>query len=148
MKKILLYIWQLPQNILGIILRIVFFFIYGEPEAGEYNGIKFLYYDMCRNGISLGDQVLMGKMFRDDETDNRHEYGHTRQSLYLGPLYLILIGLPSFIGNIYDQCLHTVERGWSYERSYWWYYNQPWERWADMLGKAGRTLNKKDYGNE
>lgn len=31
------------------------------------------------------------------DTTVRHEWGHTRQSLILGPLYLIVIGIPSII---------------------------------------------------
>lgn len=52
-----------------------------------------------------------------------HEWGHTRQSLYLGPLYLLIIGLPSIIWAM----IHTPNS----KKSYYFFYT---ERWADKLG--------------
>ena len=52
----------------------------------------------------------------------RHEYGHHVQSTYLGPLYLIIIGIPSVIGNILHRFIKFN------------YYKQPWEAWANRLG--------------
>ena len=48
-------------------------------------------------GISLGTYILMSTTSYKDKRNRtkKHEYGHSRQSLYLGPLYLIIIGLPS-----------------------------------------------------
>ena len=64
-----------------------------------------------------------------------HEYGHTFQSLLLGPLYLFVIGLPSFIWA----GLPTFEklrrkRGISYS----WLYT---ERWADRNGRIFAKLD-------
>jgi len=50
-------------------------------------------------GISLGMFIIINGN-RDDywaSTTKVHEYGHTLQSLILGPLYLFIIGIPSFI---------------------------------------------------
>ena len=52
-----------------------------------------------------------------------HEWGHTRWSLYLGPLYLLIIGLPSIIWAM----IHTPYS----KRSYYWFYT---ERLADRSG--------------
>lgn len=76
-------------------------------------------------------------MNREDQEDGmRHEYGHTIQSRYLGPLYLLVIGLPSILGNIWDRINHKT---WMYSKSCQWYYNQPWEKWADLLGRVDRN---------
>jgi len=45
-----------------------------------------------RDGVSLGLFI-----FSPDEGLMTHEYGHTYQSLLLGPLYLIVVGIPSAI---------------------------------------------------
>ena len=67
-----------------------------------------------------------------------HEQGHQKQSRYLGWFYLIIIGLPSLLGNIYDRVAH---KDWSSKDSIKWYYNQPWEKWADHLGGVKRWQN-------
>ena len=65
-----------------------------------------------------------------------HEYGHTVQSLMLGPLYLILIALPSALWCSLPYCKKKRERkGISY-------YSFFSEKWADRLGEKvlGRSL--------
>lgn len=56
-----------------------------------------------------------------------HEWGHTRQSMYLGWLYLLAIGLPSLLwAFVYDS-------GWNVS-----YYDFYTEKWADKLGGVKR----------
>lgn len=118
--SVLLYIWQLPQNLLGLLL-IHLFHCTKNLDYWVTSSKKM-------TGISLGRYVIVRKnMVRDIVV--KHESGHQRQSLMLGPLYLILIGLPSIIGNI----VHRMVGG-------GWYYKQPWERWADYLGGVRRYL--------
>ena len=58
-----------------------------------------------------------------------HEYGHTAQSLLLGPLYLPVIGLPSLVwAELPTLRRYRARRGVSYY-SFW-----P-ERWANRLGE-------------
>lgn len=131
MKEILLYIWQLPQNLLGLILLL---FYKHEKEYHRLNGRTFYYTDEMRSGISLGNYIIMNR--EDKEDGMKHEYGHTIQSRYLGPFYLLVIGLPSILWNIIDSLIVTRLIG--YERSYWIYYSMPWEAWADKLGNVKR----------
>lgn len=114
MKFLMLWIWQMPQNILGLLLT---------PLARyDYNTAVYVW--SLKSGVSLGNYIFVN----GDCTVKtiQHERGHQKQSLYLGPLYLILIGLPSLLGNL----LHRV---WKFD-----YYKQPWERWADYLGGVVR----------
>ena len=71
----------------------------------------------------------------DIEDGMKHEYGHSIQSRILGPAYLLIIGIPSLLGNIYDR---VFNKEWKYSKSCRWYYNQPWEKWADKLGGVDR----------
>lgn len=131
MKEVLIYIWQLPQNLIGLILLL---FYKHEKEYHRLNGRTFYYTDEMRSGISLGNYIIMN---RDDKEDGmRHEYGHSIQSRYLGVIYLLVIGLPSILWNIIDAIIITPIVG--YERSYWIYYGMPWEAWADKLGNVKR----------
>ena len=115
MKNFLLYLWQLPQNLLGLI---VIAFTKAEKKGDVYvaEGYRF--------GVSLGNYIIFGGFF--NSTDRKHEKGHQKQSLYLGPLYLIIIGLPSVTGNLLNRVIRFD------------YYRQPWEHWADVLGGVKR----------
>ena len=97
------------------------------------------------SGISLGNYIIMNR--EDKEDGMRHEYGHSIDSRRWGPLYLIVIGLPSILGNIYDRIFH---KKWKYSDSCEWYYNQPWEKSADKNGGVDRAayienLRKRGY---
>lgn len=124
--KVLLYIWQLPQNILGL-----FCSLGGERRAWKRDDGVFIFYTkpFFHSGVSLGNYIIVDSIVPTHIDTIKHETGHQKQSLYLGWLYLIIIGLPSFIGNIYSRIKHKDNE---------WYYNQPWEHWADKLGGVER----------
>jgi hypothetical protein len=75
-------------------------------------------------GVSLGKYIIVSEDFSDDTI--MHEYGHCKQSMYLGWLYLPIIGLPSLIWNCV--CQYT-------NKDYYWFYT---EKWADKLGEIKR----------
>lgn len=122
-KNILLYIWQLPQNILGLLFLL---FLKGEKKHKLY-GITFYVAKGFSGGISLGKYIIMGFM---TEKKIRHEYGHCVQSKWLGPLYLIIIGLPS-ICWVGIHRLKCVAERWEY----WEFYT---ESWADKIAGVKR----------
>ena len=144
-KEILRAFWQLPQNIIGT-------FLVCSKGFSEWftcnDGEKVTVYyrsSMMGSGISLGDYIILDPIYKEfkekfpsskliPNTVN-HEHGHQKQSRILGPLYLIVIGLPSILGNIFSRLFHSK---WSQEKSDKWYYNQPWEKWADKLGGVVR----------
>ena len=89
--KRLLFIWQLPQIVVAAVLRMLY--RTGRPVA-RVNEIKIYTWKLSQ-GISLGNTIIVGT--HKSPRMIRHEYGHTKQSKVLGPLYLILIGLPSIV---------------------------------------------------
>ncbi len=124
MKKFLYYAlqwtWGLPQNLLGLILWLC---CKGEVQP-SFHGAKV---KRWRIGGSLG----MG-MFLFLGTGSRrvlvHEYGHSIQSVILGPLFLLVIGLPSLLWAGLPVFEHyRTSRG----KSYYCFYP---ERWANHLG--------------
>jgi len=133
MKELILYLWQLPQNLIGLLMLLWY---RHEKVYHRLNGRTFYFTEEMPSGISLGNYIIMNR--EDKEDGMKHEYGHTIQSRMLGPLYLLVVGIPSLCGNMYDRLFHTEERGWSYRESYEWYYNQPIEAWADKLGRVTR----------
>jgi hypothetical protein len=133
--------WQFPQMLLGIILVKI---TGAEKRVCKTKGgreIIWYQYDKDKNrftrfisGVSLGRYIILPY---ENETDIKHEYGHSVQSLYLGPLYLLAVGLYSAVFcNLWDRLFH---KAWpAYDRLYWYYKTRWAERWADRLGGAER----------
>lgn len=132
-KLIVLFIWQLPQNLVGLIVKLVNL----KKITYEYSNctldLNIAYIKpLFDSAVSLGrfilaDDRIKNRSQKEKERCISHEIGHTYQSKYLGPLYLIVIGLPSLIGNL-------LHRAGVFKN----YYAQPWEKWADKLGKVER----------
>ena len=131
-KDVLMYLWQLPQNLLGLILITLY---KNAKRVDDFEDVNVYVTDKMPSGISLGKYIILNPFCLENETTIKHEYGHCLQSKILGWFYLIVVGLPSLLGNIYDRLFHS---DWDYEKSMKWYYNQPWEKWADELGGVER----------
>ena len=88
--------WGLPQTILGAALYLK----HRNAEHFDYRGARATVWN-GHAGISLGKFIFVPKSAAKDDSEFllNHEYGHTIQSLILGPLYLPLIGAPSFAWN-------------------------------------------------
>lgn len=91
MKKIGLYLWQFPQNLLGLL----FLLVLRHRLVHTQDGRRFYVARAMRGAISLGDYIILseGSVRRKPVYD--HEYGHTVDSRRWGWLYLPVIGLCS-----------------------------------------------------
>ena len=99
--RALLMFWELPQNIIGSLL-FVFFAVFSDSVILDDDDSLEMYSPMMRGAISLGifrvyAYKYLGNGARYVELVRKHEKGHRQQSKWLGPLYLIVIGLPSLI---------------------------------------------------
>ena len=122
--EVLKFLWQLPQ-----IMAAFIYFLYLDCKGGivstcSYKDANVVIKRKYGGCVTLGDHIFLSP--RASENTIRHEYGHTRQSLILGPLYLIVIGIPSII---WAATHHVIAPSKSYD----WLYT---ERWADKLGGA------------
>ena len=123
--RILLWVWQLPQNIVGVIYGAI---LLSRAEVFVVDrGVEYNIVPSFPGGISLGEYVIVNAYFLDNPHMWLHEYGHCRQSAILGPLYLLAIGLPSLIWA----ALYKPEKG-----NYYDFYT---EKWADKLGGVNRN---------
>ena len=124
--QIILTIWQLPQIIVGDFVQAI---MAGNCVCVWKNNRVYIYSQKMRGGISLGNVVILNThYFNDgDEKTEDHEYGHARQSLYLGPLYLLVIGIPSILWAAF------------YNGTAYGYYQFYTEKWADRLGNVIRS---------
>jgi hypothetical protein len=126
MKEFLWWIWQLPQHVLAYFLML-YFSITGGFSRRRYTGMYgvILFWVKKPIGISLGEYIFLYEGNHDNPEVQWHEYGHTIQSRMLGPLYLIVVGLPSITMNILSRW-KVIDPTRYYER---------WpESWADRLG--------------
>lgn len=124
MKDVLLYFWQLPQNCLGLLLRLFY-----KGNDSDDKGLVIVRRSLkMQGGISLGRYIIVNQFARDKTL--YHEIGHCKQSRMLGPLYLFVIGIPSLIwAGLY---------GWVIDAKKHSYYDFYTEKWADKLGGVER----------
>ena len=118
--------WGIAQTLVG---AAVLLFNLGKPHR--------LYHGAVVTEWSSGSSVSLGMFIFLSERTNPatkqkllvHEYGHTLQSLMLGPLYLIVIGLPSILWAGLPCCKkHRRTKQISY-------YSLYSEHWANRLGE-------------
>ncbi len=96
--------------------------------------------------VFVTDSPYFAEKFKDeiplDELNSRllvHEYGHTVQSLILGPLYLIIMGIPSTLwGFLPNLARKRREQGISY-------FSFFTEKWANYLGE--KVTKKPSMGD-
>lgn len=133
MKKALFYLvqftWGLAQNLVGLIGYLV---LYRKcrHERFENAFITLIDSDKPFGGVSLGIFIFInGKKDEDWLHDTRiHEYGHTIQSLVLGPVWPLVIAIPSVIWcNFPPLCKYRKEKNVSYYALYC-------EGWANLWG--------------
>ncbi|MDR3293282.1 MAG: hypothetical protein LBT20_04165 [Clostridiales bacterium] len=105
---VLQWTWGILQNLIGFLYSLK----YRKNRRAWYHGAYVVYVDDWLGGLSLGMFVFATEI--SDKTCARyleagvtldekrqsatvtHEFGHTLQSILLGPLYLIVIGIASF----------------------------------------------------
>lgn len=110
------FIWELPQNLIGILVKLVFI-KYGKREVETIRqGTCEIQNWSMYSGISLGWWQFTHK--NADKNTASHEVAHSIESVVLGPLYLVLIGLPSIMwaGIIWPYFMH--------DKSYYWFYTE------------------------
>ena len=130
------YIWQLPQNIIGslykefiskdIITRINY-------DASIYE----CYLTRGGGGLTLGRFIFVNQHFTDLEETILHEIGHVKQSRILGPLYLIIIGIPSISWAGLRRLIPALKK-----INYYWFYTENWANKLMGLNKYGKLEDK------
>lgn len=134
--RLLLYIWELPQNVLGLIF-LMYFKSKKNNLTFERKGTRL--FVKAPIAISLGSYIfwnldLENKIFILNNVNKQHEYGHSIQSIILGPLYLAIIGITSSLRAAFARYYFTKHKcRWMN------YYKGFPENWADKLAKVDST---------
>ena len=99
--------WGLPQTLIGAALYLA----HRKEDHFDYKGATATSWNR-EGAVSLGKFIFVPR--RAGGQAGRflleHEYGHTLQSLILGPFYLLVVGFPSLIGCRLP--LHDHRREW------------------------------------
>ena len=132
--------WGLPQTVVGFGV----FLAHARRPHARFHGAVVTTWE-SHKALSLGPFVFLhgpdagpDVLARVDRSLLVHEYGHTLQSLILGPAYLAVIGLPSALWLNAPPLVARRERTGS---SYYAFFT---ERWANHLGE--RTLGEPAPG--
>jgi len=132
------FTWGLPQNLVGGIAWLLLRKKYRQ-ERFHYSFVTYMTADGFQ-GSTLGMFIFMSSERSESWVhDVRiHEYGHTIQSLVLGPLDLLVTGIPSAVWF----SLPVLKR---YRRRkqvpYTWFYTESWaNRWGQQWA-SDRILN-------
>ena len=124
--------WGLPQTLAGAALYL-WYRHKGCPHF-RYQGARAVIWTRDAGSMSLGMFLFLHPTWKPyDHRLLSHEYGHTIQSLLLGPLYLPAVGLPSILwaGLPYFQRLRVNKH-----RSYYSVYPENWaNRFGDRFAK-------------
>jgi len=89
--------WGIIQNILGILLFVILTIIKPNRTRKYYHGAIISYWRFSFS-MGLGMFIFFGHSNQDEEYQKQvlvHEYGHTIQSIILGPLFFFLVAIPS-----------------------------------------------------
>ena len=129
-------IWQLPQNLIGslykefiskdIITRINY-------DASIYE----CYLTRGGGGLTLGRFIFVNQHFTDLEETILHKIGHVKQSRMLGPLYLIIIGIPSISWAGLRRLIPALKK-----INYYSFYPENWANKLMGLNKYGKLEDK------
>ena len=133
-------VWGLPQTLAGACVYLA----HKSCPHFRYHGAIVTVWERYGKGLSLGPFIFACP--RDpgnpdagpDERLVVHEYGHTVQSLIFGPLYLLVIGLPSLVWSNAPALKRSRSKN---KTSYYSFYP---ERFANWLGE--RVLKRPSMG--
>lgn len=119
--------WGLPQTLAGAALYLA----HRGDRHFDWRGTRATAWDRPA-GVSLGRFIFVPKSKANDSFLLDHEYGHTIQSLMLGPFYLLLVGLPSLL---WSRLPYFARKRKQSGKSY---YSAPFEKSANQLASRAR----------
>ncbi|MGM9550090.1 MAG: hypothetical protein ACI3V5_09635 [Faecousia sp.] len=141
MKTFLYRLWQCTWGCIQTVLGFLVFLHHRNEKHYSYHGAIITQWS-SKSSVSLGMFVFvtaeplfyvkLKEEYSKEELLGRlqvHEYGHTIQSLIFGPLYLIVMGIPSTLWGFLPN-LNRKRR--EKQISYFSFFT---EKWANILGE-------------
>ena len=126
---IIQFTWGLPQNLAGLMVFLFLFLINPKRKIEYFHGAVVSYWKFG-SSMTLGMFIFYGHWVHEENYAKAiliHEYGHTIQSLMLGPLFSPVVGFPSMWAHI------PIFEKWRGEGRYS-YFDLYCEKWANYEG--------------
>lgn len=125
-RNLILFIWQLPQHLLAILYIGYLVMMCKDLDVDSRYKQAIVIPCVMRGAVTLGCYVFVGLNSEYRKTV-KHELGHTIQSKILGPLYLIVIGIPSITYCGLRRIFPSLRK-----KNYYDFYT---EKWANNLSE-------------
>ena len=129
LKDFLFYLWELPQNILGLFVIIFTKAWYSTAWDDCYFTKKI------NHAVTLGTYTIVPRSEYNNISVLWHERGHRKQSKKYGWFYLLIVFIPAALRDLWDK---TAHKEWSHWKREYWYYSGFPEKQADKLGHVRR----------
>jgi len=103
-----MWLWELPQTLIGVVL-VIYFILKGDVQNIETSeGVLVITAKGRWGGVSLGNFIIGSETIAPTVGNYlfMHEYGHSIQSRNVGPLYLLIFGIPSLASVIFRGTNH------------------------------------------
>ena len=128
-KDVRNFLWELPQNLLGLILIQITnaWYSVGWDDCYFTEKIDF--------AVSLGSYIVASRSLYNTFVVMKHEQGYQKLSRKYGWFYLPIVGIPSVIRYLIDRYAH---KNWSYKDRERWYYSGFPEKQADKYANIKR----------
>lgn len=125
MKKFLFYFILFAYGIIQTLIGAILYVLNVKKKHSIFHGAIVTEWDFDGN-VSLGPFIFVNKYQKNYQLVS-HEYGHTIQSLLFGPLWILIIGLPSIF---WCGCFNNYRIKNNVD-----YYSFYTESWANKLGE-------------
>ena len=129
------YIWQIIQNTIGLLYKYIIrkdIITRVDYSAEDYE----CYLTRSGGGVTLGRYIFVNQHYKDLTNVILHERGHVKQSRILGPLYLIIIGIPSLLHAWLNNYIKCCWKDGKY--NYYHFYTESWANKLMGLNKEGK----------
>ena len=124
--------WGFPQTLAGAVLTA--FLRLSKRDRKRPRFFRAVVTEWPISGsMALGGFIFLGKNATEEIAV--HEYGHTIQSLILGPFFLPVIGIPSLFWANLPGLRKYREKN---KKRYTWFYP---EHWASFAGERSTGMN-------
>ena len=138
MYVLLQFTWGILQNLEGLVMFLACKML--GCKSKKYKNAVVTKWNNKYGSVSLG--MFLFVTDDEDETLVAHEYGHSLQSLFLGPLFFFVIGIPSICWAAFGDSYRK-----KHNKTYYEFYTESWSNELVGLDKYRRFIVKPEVAD-
>lgn len=138
MYVLLQFTWGILQNLAGLVMFLVCKML--GCKSKKYKNAVATKWNNKYGSVSLGMFLFVTN--DEDETLLAHEYGHSLQSIFLGPLFFFVIGIPSICWAAFGDGYRK-----KHNKTYYEFYTEKFANDLVGLDKYRRFIVKPEDNN-